>query len=116
MALTAHEKKIVILIRLRDGDRIVRQRPSECGTFPDAAWTLKGPQAKVWLSTLKWLERHGMIAESIQPASREERDGSKMTDERMRIYYQRELRHRIYAITEKGRKWLDTVPWYQPVT
>ncbi|RDE07719.1 hypothetical protein [Pelagibacterium lacus] len=102
MALTAHEKKIVVLAQLSEGDRIVRQRASECGTYPDAAWTLRQPQSSVWISTVKWLERHGLIAESIEPVAGETPHG---TNDQTRRWYQAEMKHRVYAITQKGLDW-----------
>jgi hypothetical protein len=98
MAMTAFEKKLFILWRLvEDDDRLIRQRPSPCGTFPDAVWFLRQPQSGPGiLGATKWLERHGLIIESIAYAS-DKND--------LRQYYQGELRHRVYAASPAGIAW-----------
>lgn len=108
-ALTPHEKKLMVMWRLIDkDDRIVRQRPSDCGTFPDSCWFLLPPQigGGQFLGAVKWLERHGLIMESIAPTVAQEPRHSGTSDD-LRRYYQGELRHRVYAASPAGRKWFE---------
>lgn len=103
---SALEKKLYVLDRLANNDRIIRQRP-DGAICPDAAWFLQRPQGSIWISTVSWLERHGMIAENIGRVADTGKRAPYSTDDEMRTYYQSGLRHRVYGITGKGQTFLD---------
>ena len=108
-AMTPHEKKLFIMWRLVEkDDRVIRQRRSECGTFPDAVWFLLPPQTGggAFLGAVKWLEHKGLIIESIAPTISAEPRASGSNDD-LRRYYQGGLGHQVYAASPAGRKWFE---------
>lgn len=92
--MQVEEKKIYVLSRLRDGDRIIWQEPNGCAR--ESVWFMDHPQLSGFeiLGVCKFLRSRGMIAESIAPAR----------DDEKRRWYQ--TFQQVYAATDYGLLWL----------